>query len=281
MVRALYAAFVKGLFSSAQPGCYQWRPDDSTGIFVSGEHPIRLDKVGVRPAVSFTRGPVSFYSLGMDDTLRHNLATGKKTKGVLVPGVMSINCCSRVDLESEFIAWVISEHLWLLREMLMKAGFFEIGRQPQIGAPSPAGSIVTGAGSDEWFCTTVQSPFQFPRMSQFTPLNQHIVNNIVQQINVNDQKFVGSCGPKQEGFELPVNVNMCPPPSFAPDSSDAQGGTPDPAGTGPAKPQLLRHPLNPAVRVVLKSVNPYKPGLAPPSMNGRRLPLAGPCVEES
>lgn len=293
MVRALYISFAKGLFAAAPVGCYHWTPDEVSEIYISSETPIRADKVGKRPAISYTRGPVSFYSLGMDDMLRFNFATGKKTKTVLVPGVMSINCCSRNYLESERLAWIVAEHMWLLRELLMKKGFFEIGRQPQISSPSPAGSIVANAGSDEWFCTTIQSPFQFPRMSQFTPLNKMILDNIELEFHTEAVKVLsggqglagqagqgGIGGPNPSTHERPLNLHECAPPAFSP-ASDAHGGTPDPAGTGPKGPPKVPHPLDPAKMVVVRSVSPYRQGIRPASMGGRVLPIADPCVKES
>lgn len=279
MVRALYTSFAKGLFAAAPVGSYHWTPDEVSEIYISSETPIRADKVGKRPAISFTRGPVSFYSLGFDDMLRFNFTTGRKTKTVLVPGVMSINCCSRNYLESERLAWILAEHMWLLRELLMKKGFFEIGRQPQISSPSPAGSIVANAGSDEWFCTTIQSPFQFPRMSQFTPLNKQILNNVELQFQTETQN-IASPGPNPSTHEYPVNLHECPPPPYSP-ASDAQGGTPDPAGIRVAKPYKVPHPLNPAKTVIIRSVSPYRQGIRPASMGGRVLPIADPCVKES
>lgn len=286
-LRMLYAAFVQGLFGAAPVGNYHWSSDnDRTEIFVSGETPIKTDLVGMRPAISFTRGPIQFFSLGMDDMLRFQFGTGQKTKSVLIPGVMSINCCARNALESEKIAFVVAEHLWLLREQLIGSDlFFEIGRQPQLSAPSPAEGIVAGDGGDEWYCTVVSSPFQFPRMSQFTPLNKQIVNNIELQIQAQLLKArewsTGGPPATPNGVEVPVHVCVDKPPPFEPLASDARGRSPDPAGVAPAPPPYLPHPLDPARQVRVRTIHPYRPGLRPPSMGGRAIPIADCAVEES
>jgi hypothetical protein len=282
----LYNAFVTGLFAAAEKGNYHWQEGDDSEIFITDEHPIKTTSIGARPAVSFTRGPIQFYSLGQDDMLSYKFDTGKKTKGVLIPGVMSINCCSRSDLESENIAWWIAEHIWLLREKLMGAGlFFEIGRQPQISAPSPAEGIVTGDGGEEWYCTTVSSPFQFPRMSQFSPLNKDVVNSIALQIQQKmlTMRSLAMGGPlaSANGVDLPYNVQADPPPAFFPAATDARGRRPDPGGTLPAPPVYAAHPLDPARTVVVRSAHPFRPGLRPLSMGGRAIPIAEASVEES
>jgi hypothetical protein len=283
----LYAAFVQGLFAAAPVGSYHWSPDnDRTEIFVTGENVIKSDHIGMRPAVNFTRGPIQFYSLGMDDMLKYQFSTGQKTKSVLIPGVMSINCCSRSTLESEKIAWVVAEHLWLLREQLIGSDlFFEVGRQPQLGSPSPAEGIVAGDSADEWYCTVVTSPFQFPRMSQYTPLNKHIVQSIELQIRAQllnaRQWSMGGPPASHNGVEVPLHTCVDLPPAFAPDASDARGRTPDPAGVAPPPPPYMPHPLDPARQVRVRTINPYRPGLRPPSMGGRAIPIAECAVEES
>lgn len=281
-VRELYNLFVKGLFAAAPNGLYHWADgEEETEIYITDEGPVDTAVAGTRPAISFSRGPIQFYSLGIDDMMNYDFDTARKRKGVLIPGVMTINCISSVDLESEHLAWIVAEHIWILREQLIKSGFFEIGRQLQITAPSPAGSLVSNDAGKDWYCTSVYSPFQFPRMSQFTPLNQQVLENIKILLRAGVLPVSSQGFPAAAPHEYPVQVQVCPPPAFLPNASDAHGRSPDPAGVLPPEPPRLPHPLNPAVSVRLRSVNPYKPGLRPPAMAGRAIPIAETCVKES
>jgi hypothetical protein len=283
----LYVAFVQGLFAAAPPGAYHWTEDvDRTEIYIAGETPIKSEHVGTRPGISFTRGPIQFYSLGMDDMLSFQFSTGQKTKSVLIPGVMSINCVSRNALESEKIAFVVAEHLWLLREQLIGSGlFFEIGRQPQVSAPSPAEGIVSGDAGDEWYCTAVSSPFQFPRMSQFTPLNKQIIQSIELRIRAQlltvHERSIGGPALSHNDADPPVHLCVDGPAAFEPLASDAHGRTPDPGGLLPPPPSYVPHPLDPSRQVRVRTIHPFRPGLRPPSMGGRAIPIAECAVEES
>ena len=280
-VRVLFVGFVQGLFAEAPPGCFHWTEDvGSSEIYVTDDTPIKLEKAGDRPSISFTRGPVRFHSFGLDDMQDYDWSTAKKTKSVLVPGTMSINCCSRIDIESEQIAWVVAEMIWLLRENLLRAGFFEIGREPQIGAPSPAGSIVQGDGADEMFCTSVSVPFQFVRSSSFTPLGKAIVNSIDIQLSAANSR-VHSLGTTPDGHEYPVCVGYNAPPPFAPDTTDVYGGTPRPGSTRRDCLPTQPHPLNPSTSVVVKPARNNIPGVRPPSMGGVTLPITDPCGGQS
>jgi hypothetical protein len=291
-VRSLFTGFVQGLFNAAPPGQYHWEPDDSQStseIYISNENPIKTTTAGTRPAISFTRGPVQYYSLGLDDMLQFNMATGTKEKSVLVPGTMSINCCSRVALESEFLAWVCAEQLWLHRELLLQAGFFEVGRMPAIGSPTAAGSLVAGDSGDEWFATIVTCPYQFYRTSRVTPLNkpmlQELQMNIVAHMAAAAEMGVTIGGhggaPASPGVNLPVSVFGTRPPPYAPQASDIYGNTPNPTASGPPLLPLVPHPLNPAQLVTVRSSRPNSPAVKPPAIGGRTIPIQSSSVEES
>jgi hypothetical protein len=282
-VRTVIIAFVQGLFNAAPLNSYHWESEEErTEIIIRDENPIHVEKVGQRPALSFTLGNTQFYSVGMDDLIDYKFSSGQKTKGILAPGVMSINCCSRVDIEAHNLAWIIAEHIWLLRELLLRQGFFEIGRGINISPPSPAGSIVAGDSSDEWVCSTISVPWQFARTSAFTPLGRKIVENIETFLSTRAQQPVESKGWPSDPSGFPFNIHECPPASFAPQASDSRGGTPDPAGNKSNPLPRVPHPLNPSKTVVVRTVRPNRAGLRR-SSSGRApaLPIDDQCVEKS
>jgi hypothetical protein len=281
-VRTLFVGFFQGLFSAAPNGAYHWdQYDENSEIYISDENVMKAETIGQRPSIACTRGPIQFYTLGLDDMLDYDFRTGTKKKSVLVPGTMVINCCSRVPLECERIAWICAEQLWLHREMLMQAGFFEIGRQPAIGSPSPAGSIIAGDSGDEWYLTAVTCPFQFYRTSQFSPLGKRIVKDVSIAIRERLTRVNQQQGPIDSPAPgSPYLVQGHRPPAFAPAASDAYGGTPDAGSPAPVL-RTVPHPLNPAQRVTIRSSRPNSPAVRPPGMGGRAIPIAQPAVEQS
>lgn len=290
--RSLFVGFLQGLFSAASPGNYHWEPDDSQSnseIYITNENPVKATTAGQRPAITITRSPIQFYSLGLDDMLAFNMRTSSKTKTVLVPGTMHVNVCSRVSLETEHLAWVCAEMLWLHRELLMAAGFFEVGRMPAIGAPGPAGSIIASDGGDEWYVTAVSCPFQFYRTSRTTPLNKPIIQNIEVAIRARllavdcMNRTIGGHGgaPASPGADLPVQVQGSRPPPYAPQASDVYGNTPNPLASGPPLLSLVPHPLNPAQLVTIRSSRPNSPAVRPPAIYGRTIPIQSSSVEQS
>lgn len=288
-VRSLFVGFFQGLFNASVPGAYHWEADDELSeIYISDENVVNGATIGQRPAITCTRGPLQFYSLGLDDMMAYDFHTGTKQKSVLVPGTMTVNCSSRIPIEAERIAWICAEMLWMHRELLMAAGFFEIGRQPAIGSPSPAGSIITADSGDEWYVVPVTCPFQFYRTSQSSPLGKTILREIglsiqtrlgmVNQQNVNQN---GHGGPPASTMPVvPVEITAYRPPPFAPAASDVYGNTPAP---GQPAPQVMTvpDPRNPSQYVTIRSSRPNSPAVRPPSMGGRPIPIAATSVEES
>lgn len=270
-IRVLFVRFIQGLFSYAPEGNYRWTSDDeTTEIYVTDEEVIQPTVVERVPTVSLTRGPIQFYNLGLDDLEEYDFALDRKIKGVLIPGTMTVNCCSRVALESEFIAMVISDHLWTLRDLLMKQGFFEVGRGIQIGSPSKAGSIIGGDRGDEFFCTPVSVPYQFPRLSSVTPLNQRVVQGIEQLLQVREPMAVNNQGAPWRGHEYPFSVCATRPDSFAPDARDLNQ----------QHAALQPHPLNPSRLVRVRVVRPNRAGSRLISSRAA-IPISQGCVEQS
>jgi len=278
-VRYLYTRFIQGLLYSAPRGTnYHWNPDPQISeVVITQESPIKQTTLNQRPVISITRAPIGFHHLGFDDQDGYDFRTGAKTKSILVPGTMVINCCSRVDLESEHLAWVIAEHLWLLRDLLLQKGFYDVGRNIQVGSPSSPGAIVEGDSADEWFCTSVTSPYQFSRTSRRTPLSTGIVRAIEVQLGIGKLRAI------ERGVALSVGAGSNPP--FL-----VQEKAPAPYAPGAPTPVLpvAPHPLDPAKQVTVRRVRggvitpryPVPEPLGFLHLQGATLPITERAVEQ-
>jgi len=270
-LRSTFVGFLQGLFYYAPNGCYHWEPDENdTEIVIQDEGTVREEVIAKRPAITLVRGPIQFSTVSLDDMESYDADIARKTKSVIVSGSVTINCLSRVSLESEKIAWIVMEHIWLLREVLLRAGMFETGRGPQMGSPSPAGSIVADDKGDEYTVTPVMMPIQFVRQSSFMPLGTSVVSDIINRISSRVPKMTGqrpmvagtiggppdACAPIGD-HEYPVQVGVSPPGSFYPEASDSYGRTPSIAGPADRLPKIP-HPLNPAKEVFVRQVRPCR-----------------------
>lgn len=266
-LRNLFIGFLQGLFNAAPQGSYHWDPDPGmTDITIQDEAPVKEDTMQKRPLITLTRGPIQFYSFGMDDLLQYDAAIDRKTKSILVPGTMTVNCISRVSLEAENIAWIVSEHIWLLRDLLIRNGLFDTGRQIQMGSPSPAGSLIADDNGDTWTVVPVSVPFQFVRTSAFTPLGKQIIQSIETRFALGQHRKSPGGPPPVGDHERSLSIHVSPTPALT-SAPDVHGATAI-LGTDPPFLPKQGHPLDPAREVYVRTVRPYQPGSRPSFRGG-------------
>lgn len=196
LIRKACLSFMQGLFEEAEPGCFKWCENlEETELVITDESPIKLDVVGKRPCISTVRGQVAWGKTSLDEMQTRSMTNDARKHTDLLSGTMTINCCSREPLESEYIAWTVANHTWLLRRLVMKfTPVHEFGRGQVVGAPSPAGAIVSGDTEGEWICTPIQIPFFLQISGQVTPLNQTLLGKIEAKFNVRGGAQIGPTG---------------------------------------------------------------------------------------
>jgi len=120
--------------------------------------------------------------LGMDQLHQLNTRTGAETHVDMLAGNLTFNCLSRVADEAEDLAWLVSSHVWLLRPILMKVGFHDIGQRMQIGSASPPGQLVQGAPTEEVTVVPAFTSFQFGWGGKITEQDTHVIREVTLQL---------------------------------------------------------------------------------------------------
>ena len=223
LIRKACLSFIQGLFEQADPGNFHWCESlEETEIVITDESPIKLDVVGKRPAINTVRGTVAWGKTSLDEMQERSLANDQRKHTDLLSGTMTINCCSREPLETEYMAWIVANHTWLLRRLVMKfTPVHEFGRGQVVGAPSPAGAIVSGDTEGEWICTPVQIPFFLQITGKVTPLGLTLLKEIEAKFNVRGGAQVGPTGVRgqatlenQTGAPAPGTETSIRPPTI-------------------------------------------------------------------
>lgn len=212
LIRKACLSFLQGLFEKAEPGSFRWCENlEETEIVITDESPLKLDVVGKRPAISTVRGTVAWGKTSLDEMQERSLSTDQRKHTDLLSGTMTLNCCSREPLESEYIAWIAANHTWLLRRLVMKwTPVHEFGRGQVVGAPSPAGALVSGDTEGEWICTAVSIPFFLQISGKVTPLGLTLLREIEAKFNLRGGAQVGPTGVR--GQATKENTSGSPAP---------------------------------------------------------------------
>ena len=183
-LRTTIIGFLKGLFQQCAIGHLHWDPDPSMSeMLILSEGSVKSEVIGARPAIVMSRSALQFVTMGLDDMVSFDMATSEKQKSVSIPGNIILHAISRNSVEAENIAFFTAEHIWILRDVLMKQGFMDIGQNLVIGQITPAGAIIYGGDAEEWFSVDVSVPFQLLRSARITPLVSTIVQVIDQYIS--------------------------------------------------------------------------------------------------
>ena len=178
-LRATIISFLQGLFAQCAIGYMHWDKDPGLSeILIVSDGAIKSEIIGARPAVIVSRSTMQFLTSGMDDMVSMDMSTGEKQKTVYIPGNVILHAISRNSIEAENLAFFIAEHVWILKDLLMKQGFVDIGQNIVIGELSPAGAIIAGGDAEEWYSVDVSIPFQMLRSARITPLISTIMSSI-------------------------------------------------------------------------------------------------------
>jgi hypothetical protein len=154
--------FLRELFKAAPKGHFHWEDDEeATEIIITKDVPVDEEVLHKRPVIAVVRSAVGWSGLGMDQLLHEEVKTGERSHVDMISGNLTYNCIARVPDEAEQIAWLVATHVWLLRRVLMKLGFHDIGQRCQVLSPTPPGALVQGAAKEETINVAAFTTFQF------------------------------------------------------------------------------------------------------------------------
>jgi len=191
LIQRTFVSFIRGLFAQIPAGGpYHWeepsadRAQDQEGsaIWIGTDTPIQPEIVGMRPAITISRGPAAFHGLGLGDRAFIDWRTGATSKMDMLPTTVSVNVLSRVPFEAEQLAWFVGRHIWNLRDELLRGNTYALylGNRPAFSPPTPAGSLVGGPDTEHnWTCVNINFPVYLQHLEVAMPLNRPVLGEVV------------------------------------------------------------------------------------------------------
>lgn len=177
--------FLQELFSSVPSGAnFRWSHDEElTRLYLTDESPINSTTVEKRPAIVTVRSEFAWAGLGLDQKRNHRIRTGEKIYTDMLSGNLTFNCLSRVPVEAEYLAWIVSRHIWIFRHLLMQQGFHKIGEGQRILGRSPAGSLIAGDTEHEIVNVPVIVPVHFQWTERVQEKDLPLMDKVITSIN--------------------------------------------------------------------------------------------------
>jgi hypothetical protein len=175
--------FLQWRFSLAPQGLFRWMDDETdTEVSISGDYAIDPEKIGHRPAITVTKGPIGFAGLSLGDVAFVDLKTGAMAYMDVSSTTVMINILSRIDIEASGLAEVVGAEIRANRRVIAKVSrgkILNIGQRIMIGAPSPPGALLSGDSPDGYaFACTVSVPVFLQGVDSAFPLNQKLLRRV-------------------------------------------------------------------------------------------------------
>jgi len=171
--------FLQQLYGAAPRGYFHWDADDQlSDLSIHKNVPIAPDVVEKRPAIAVVRSGVQWAGIGLDQFRDMRLQTGELTHTDMISGNLTFNCLSRNDNEAVQLGWLTGRHVWILRRVLLKLGFHDIGQRINVGASSPPGAIIQGDTEAEITNVPVTVPFHFQWTETVGELGLAVLNSV-------------------------------------------------------------------------------------------------------
>jgi hypothetical protein len=106
------------------PMGYRWDPDEGkTQIVIVDKHSFNLERVGTKPAIVASRGPILFLKTsGFQQLQSLDMRTDTRTYTDLARGGVILSCFSEAGLEAEDLAGFVLQSFQAFRHVLRKIG---------------------------------------------------------------------------------------------------------------------------------------------------------------
>lgn len=178
--------FLQELFKEApEDSNFRWVDDEEqTRLYLTDETPVASSVVEKRPCIASVRSGFAWAGLGLDQKRNHRIRTGEQIYTDMISGNLTFNCMSRVPVEAEYLAWIVSRHIWIFKHLLMQHGFHKVGENQQILARSPAGALVSGDTEHEICNVPVIVPAHFQWTERVQQKDLPLMDRVVTAVNV-------------------------------------------------------------------------------------------------
>jgi hypothetical protein len=251
-IQRVFVSFIRGLFAQVPAGGpYHWQEpsqdhsldQEGSSIWIGTDTPINPEIVGIRPAITVSRGPAAFHGLGLGDKAFIDWQTGGVSKMDMLPTTVSINVLSRFPFEAEQLAWFVGKHIWSLRDELLRGNTFALylGNRPSFSPPSPAGSLIGGPETEHnWVVVNINFPVYLQHLEVSVPLNRPILGEVVVVATAQGPRpRVRSRVPLQgTSVNQPAQTSAGTTSSDAPPGSLPQSGSDEAQSTEPLTVQI-------------------------------------------
>lgn len=194
--------FLRAVFETAPKDLYYFNENDpdASRVMITGDIPVSGEAVGVRPHIVPFFSGVQWQGVSLDQLSSEELFSGNRRHTDLISGNLTISVLARNGSEATFIAFHIANFTWILRRLLMRAKFHDIGQRMFISPPTSPGQLVTNDLDGEIISVNATTQFSFKWDVGVQESGMHLLESIELQLETTREPVVGGQN------EIPVGI---------------------------------------------------------------------------
>lgn len=198
--KKIFLFFLQELFAQENPSGLIWMQDPKeTQIIIKGSFAKNVETNNKKPMILVDRSNAQIASrtLGSIEYVDHKSGGYVRTEQVpfsLVCRVLTVN-----EYVTEKIAWYVSFSTFMLRHLLIRQGFYYVGNQMMMGAPTPPPVGLVAGDQTDMVMVQMQLPCSHLMTGGFTPLNRPILRDV--STKVVEAETGLQIAPDQEGSQ--------------------------------------------------------------------------------
>ena len=177
--KRIFLYFLQELFAQTNPTELIWMRDvKETQIIIKSSFTKNVETANKKPMILVSRSNAQIASRTLGSIESVDYRTGGYVRTEQVPFSLICHVLTTSEYVTERIAWYISFSTFVLRHVLIRQGFYYVGNQMMMGAPSPPPVGLIPGDQTNLVMIQLQLPCSHLMTGGFTPLNNPILRDV-------------------------------------------------------------------------------------------------------
>lgn len=177
--KKIFLFFLQELFAKTNPTGLIWRQDPKeTQLVIKSSFARNVETNNKKPMILVDRSNAQIASRTLGSIEHVDYRTGGYVRTEQVPFSLVCRILTENEYATEKIAWYISFSTFMLRHVLIRQGFYYVGNQMMISAPTPPPVGLVPGDQTNLVMVQMQLPCSHLMTGGFTPLNRPILQDV-------------------------------------------------------------------------------------------------------
>ena len=177
--KKIFLFFLQELFAQTNPTGLIWMQDPKeTQLIIKSAYAKNVETNNKKPMVLVNRSGAQIASRTLGSIEHVSYRDGGYVRTEQVPFSLVCHVLTTNEYVTEKISWYISFSTFMLRHVLIRQGFYYVGSQMMLSAPTPPPVGLVPGDQTDLVMIQLQLPCSHLMTGGFTPLNRPILQDV-------------------------------------------------------------------------------------------------------